>query len=414
MTFDELVQDEVVSAIATAESLIRIYSEFGSSYHDGEVGNTYYWDILEFVNFRMETADSCLRLISVGRPADAFGLYRSLLENYLLLKLQCRGTKFFQLAAFDNLTDAQWKAKVVELQAEHAGLLANGETDVIEIRKYPRQGRRLMYIQEGLKDSSRTDGFMIPIHFFHFREFHPETMRLDDDNYFVYYEPPEELREAQKAHMAEQSFRYRHYLSYESLLANLELNGLSDPAVQARIDAHYTFLSKFLHPTHDAARELHRSSNGHTKFTGVGIQQAYEPAALLLAAVYACHMLADILDEIAELFEKAPKTYIEEAGTVDIRAAAAAARARFPYFWFLYNEPPVYDKFLCAIHHLTNEERDRLGSYQNVPADRVKFNQHIYAQFVSSLQDWSNYMVGEYCSPLRPSEVRYGHQAKRG
>ena len=41
----------------------------------------------------------------------------------------------------------------------------------------------------------------------------------------------------------------------------LELNGLADDPLQARIEAHYTFLSKFLHPTHNAARDLHEHAN---------------------------------------------------------------------------------------------------------------------------------------------------------
>lgn len=405
MNYDERMHQEIVTAITNAESMLAAYAGFGKQYRTGETANTLYWDILDFVNFRMETADSCLRLVQIGRPADALGLCRSLLENYLLLKLLCRGTKYFDMVPFDNLNDRQWKAKVEEVQAEHAEKLASGETDIIEIRKYPRRGRRLMYIREGLKDASRTDGFMIPIHYFHFRDFQPETMRLKDEDYFVYYEPPEDLQAARKEHMAQASFRYRYYLSYDALLACLELCGLSDSAVQARIDAHYTFLGKFLHPTHDAARDLHRNSNVHTGKTGVGLEQPYDPAAILLAAVYVCHILADILDEVALLFETAPSDYISEPGTSDIRAAASQARQRFPYFWFVYNEPTLYDKFDYAVHHVTDEELEVWGGYTGVPSERVKFNQHIYGQFSSALQGWSNRRIGVYTSPLAKISV---------
>src|SRR5439155_20972742 len=111
--------------------------------------------------------------------------------------------------------------------------------------KYPRAKRHLMYIFEGLNYESEPD-FRIPIHFFEFQEFYPETMRLKDEDYFDYYPPPPSVTEAQNEHRKEMGFRFRHYLSYDALMLWLELIDIADKAVETLIEAHYMCLGNYL------------------------------------------------------------------------------------------------------------------------------------------------------------------------
>jgi len=181
----------------------------------------------------------------------------------------------------------------------------------------------------------------------------------------------------------------------------LELNGLADDAMQARIEAHYTFLGKFLHPTHNAARELHKNANVHDGQTRIGMGQAYTEAAVLLACLYLCYILAATLEEAAGLFERAPAKYMANPGTTGLRAAMSRVAAEFPYFWFLSNDPPLYVRSNYCIHHATDGELEAWGGYANVPHGRVPFDQHIYAHLQHALADCRNIRCGEYRSPLR-------------
>ncbi|HEV2781107.1 MAG TPA: hypothetical protein VGX25_17115 [Actinophytocola sp.] len=113
-----------------------------------------------------------------------------------------------------------------------------------------------MYVFEGLKGEDEPD-FQVPVHYFHFQNFRPEVMRLKQDDYFEYVELPADTKKIMRGHQAKATVVYRHYLSYDGLLTCLELNELVDRAVITRIEAHYTFLGQFLHPTNDAARQLH-------------------------------------------------------------------------------------------------------------------------------------------------------------
>ncbi|WP_435601421.1 hypothetical protein [Streptomyces sp. C10-9-1] len=84
--------------------MISKYAAWGGNIRHGEIHYALYDEMLEFVNFRAETADSCLTLIENRKIADSLGLSRSLLEHYLLFVLMCRGRKYFQLQDLSSLT----------------------------------------------------------------------------------------------------------------------------------------------------------------------------------------------------------------------------------------------------------------------------------------------------------------------
>jgi hypothetical protein len=395
------VRDETKRAKRLAREMINEYVAWRGKITYGQELHLIYMETLDFVNFRMETSDSCLLLLENGRVGDALGLCRSLFENYLLFMLMCRGTKLFKLEDLSGLTEGEFKKHLAEKQAELQELQAAGTTACLSAERYPRAKRQIMYVYKGLisPDSDLPD-FVIPAYYFHFRHFSPETMRLKDENYFQYDEPSAEETKAVRGYQTDQEARYRRYLSYDALLQCLALNDLADSAVLARIEAHYTFLGRFLHPTNDAARDLHESPNVQDGQTRIGLSQTYTETAVLLAYLYVCYILAATLDEVAGLFERAPSKYMADPGTADLRAATARVPAEFPYFWFLFNDPPLYDRFNYCVSHATDEELAAWGSYEHVPLERVPFNQYIYSHFQQSLNGYRNVRCGEYRSPL--------------
>jgi hypothetical protein len=100
---------------------------------------------------------------------------------------------------------------------------------------------------------------------------------------------------------------------------------------------------------------------------------------MLLGHLYVCYLLAAILDKVANFFEQAPGKYMADPGTANLRSAAARVPAEFPYFWFLWNDPPRYDRFNYCVSHATDEELAAWGGYERVPFERVPFSQHIYS-----------------------------------
>lgn len=122
------IETAIGSADARARVMIDEYVGWRDKLTYGPELHAVYMDTFAFVNFRIETADTCLLLIRNGRVADALGLCRSLLENHLLFMLMCRGTKLFKLEDLTSLTEGQFKQHLAEKQAELTELQAVGKT----------------------------------------------------------------------------------------------------------------------------------------------------------------------------------------------------------------------------------------------------------------------------------------------
>jgi len=99
------IDAEIARVNAATRAMINEYAQWGDKIVY-ENGNTLYMDLLDFVNFRIETADSCLLLIEHSKIADSLGLTRSLFENYPLFMLMCRGRNFIQLQDMSSLTES--------------------------------------------------------------------------------------------------------------------------------------------------------------------------------------------------------------------------------------------------------------------------------------------------------------------
>ncbi|SMD27183.1 hypothetical protein [Kibdelosporangium aridum] len=390
---------EIQRVNAHTRAMLAEYVAWGDSIVVGEVTQWMYNELIDFVNFRMETAETCLQLISVDKIGDALGLCRSLLENYLLFMLMCRGRKLFRLRDRSDLTEGDFKKFVRDEQEKLKEQQVAGTATCLAVEKYPRAKRRVMYVFEGLKDKDDPD-FVVPAHYFYFREFHPEAMRLKQGDYFEYYPLPSDTQQAIREHGRNTALLYQRYLSYDALLTCLELNDLVDQAAIARVEAHYTFLGRFLHPTHNAVRDLHHNNNYHASKPAIGMHSTYSRPARLLASLYVCYLVAGLLNEIAELHETAPKQFIQEAGTESLRQLTAAVPVRMAYFWFLFNDPPLYDKFQHCSHHVTEEELKEFGHYSKVSNEQIAFDQHILKHLEQSLTGRSNHKCGIYNSPI--------------
>jgi hypothetical protein len=311
--------------------------------------------------------------------------------------LMCRGRKHFNLENCQAMTSEQFEAHVEEQQSALAALQSQGETACLAVERYRGERRCLMYVFEGLKSEDEPE-FLVPIHFFHFQQFRPEVMRLNRSHYFTYYPEDPETTAALNKHSKEARFRYRHFLSYEGLLQCLELNELIDAKARTHVDAHYTFLGQFLHPTHDAARRLRDQDNYHDGGTALGTRYPYTKVSTLLASLYIVYLMAGFIDEAASVIEGAPKRYVSDPGAAAVRTLSQAVPEKFSYFWFINNEAPLWDKFYWAIH-ATPEERAPYPSFAAVPTSVVTFNQHIYGQLQSAINGGSS-SLGTCPSPL--------------
>jgi hypothetical protein len=393
------INAEITRVNSLSRAMLEAYVAWGHQFEYGETYNTMYGNLIDFVNFRMETANSCLCLLDNEQVADALGLCRSLLEHYLLFILMCRGNQYFQLQDLSGKSASEFRERLKSQVASWEKEVADGKTNCIAVREYGHTKRHIMFVYEGLQNEDEHD-FKIPLHFFQFQEFRPETMRLDSADYFEYYERDPKLKKALKGHRAEARHRYQHYLSYDALLECLELNDIANSSVQTRIEAHYTFLGRYLHPTHDAARDLYERSNMHAGKPHIGMDGRYSSTARLLASAYVAHLISGILEEMCTLFEGAPARFVTSPATTDLRALTSGVASTTGYFWFIFNDAPLYDRFNWAVYHTDDGELASFGGYSGIPTEKIQFNQHVVSSLEHGLQGWNNQRVGTYTPPI--------------
>lgn len=402
----ERIEQEVALVLDSIDSLAVAWTEIGRHQQSGSTTQMMYSDIVEFANLRLETASTIALLVRDDRIADALGLCRSLLEHALLLRLMTKGNQYFELGPeVPNRSHAEFKKVLTEKRTELAELHARGEaTHCLRVERYPRGRDRLMWVYEGLKSADEPD-FFVPVHYFHYNEFRPEVMRLDDKDYFdpvpsAYRQETGGRSKAMQKHKDEAGFRYRFFLSYDALLVCLGINDLASAEEIKRIDAHYTFLGQFLHPTNRAARQLHLNSNNHIGGFRIGIAQNYDSTARLLAALYALHLTAMVVGEISDMLEGAPSRYLADPGTSEVRKLLQAVTGRFDYFWFVFNDAPLYDRWIFGVNEASDEELIAAGGFAGLATDKIKFDSGILEHLRHALTSWGNSRVGPYMPPF--------------
>ncbi len=386
------LQSEVEELNSQVSNLLGMYDGWSESFEYGAAGYDAYYKLVDFANFRLETVMSTLDLINNNQVADAFTLERTLLENYLLYLLMCRGHKYFQLRSLKG----KKQDEIVKIIEDESKLAGHG--DLIEVREHPKLAKHLMYIREGLKIKGATE-YTIPFHNFVYGQFDPMTMRLDEKGYFAYFEFEDEDDSQQHAWKQNQEQLYRHYLSYDALLQNLLINEIVDSEAVKRIEAHYTFLSTFVHPTNDSFRDLHKNSNEHSFKTMIGFDEPYKDSSKLLASIYNAKLAVSIIRELIEALKQGPKDFLKNINSDEIERLCVEIENRNP-FWFIFNSSTEYDKFEQAVNISTNEELLAVGGdYKKLPDERVMFERDIMRRFESSLGGWHNQRVGSYQSP---------------
>ncbi len=128
----------------------------------------------------------------------------------------------------------------------------------------------------------------------------------------------------------------------------------------------------------------------------VGMDSDYKKSAVLLASGYVAYLLAGMFEELVYMFEHAPKKFIADPGTDEIRKLIESVTSTIEYFWFIDNEAPLWDRFNHAVHHATDEELAEYGGYAGMPTKKVKFESAIFSNFEHRLSGWSNTRVGAY------------------
>lgn len=386
------LEAEIEVASSCLERLFEEYGNLWDKVQVGQVHNLFFDELAEFANLRLETLSSAAILLKQGRVGDALSLCRSALEGLLLFQVITQGHSHVRLQKFED----KGQLEVAFRKAKE--LLDAGTASFVSVKK--RRGDRLA-LQYEFKgpNYNESEPLRIPLHYFLFQDHQPQIHRLKTwDYYSAIPIEGEFLRTLNEQHESSKN-TYNTYLSYKSLKESLELNNLIDPDMSKRLEAHYTFLGNFVHPTNNAARNLHEKSNNRNGGTSIGLPNGYSSEAILLGYLYVLNLAHSHIETLVRVIKTAPARYITEFSSTEIDEMIEIQRLRFEYFWFLSSKAPRYDKFRAAL--LPRLFKKYSKNYLSIPDSQVPFDYRIYDRFIQSLGGWSNPAIGIYDSPLK-------------
>lgn len=286
---------------------------------------TQYIDVTDMADRVREIAlhlDSAVGLSAELRYASALAILRTGLEQCVVDWLVFRGQTLVQL--YTGVDDAKW--------AEWQAARAAGADWTTTIRDWTRTKRGdVRIVREGLFSEPDEDGNkrQISIYYFLLEQYRPTlgppSAQVDEWSISL-----NELRRM----ASENDALWRVYLTWSSLLANLQENELVDDVDAGRLAAHYRFLSGYAHPVVDHRRDTY----GRNALLGWPKYDHYSSELVLL---YAITLGALELRNFIRALDPSRGGRLANAETVeDVLQFAESATS---YFWFLGTRPHPYD-----------------------------------------------------------------------
>lgn len=309
-------------------------------------------EALSLFESQVQICETIRDLVKAEKYMEAFILNRTLFENFFLICLILKGSKYIRRykipfksnedpkEVYERLTKGLERRKDI---VSFKPLKDYREIEVVHKGLYPKQGDRL-----------------IPVYYFVFKKYDPITHRVGKVESIVAKDfSPEVVAKWQKEHES----LYKAYFGFENLVKAAVLNDIITEKQVERVRVHYNFLSAFTHLTNMGFRIAHSYETSANKHYLVELNLLY------VLSILRYHILL-----LIDFFQKTEHTIKE----VDqIMQLLSEQEQRYNYFWFIFNEPSEYDYFnyqtIRKYRQLTKGEKldEEIPYYKN-PYQRLK------------------------------------------
>lgn len=292
--------------------------------------------------------DSAVELAGRFRYDSAFVLLRTGLEHTVVDWLVFLGQTLVQ--HYSGVDEEKWE----EWQAARAA----GADWTTTIRDWTRTRKGdVRVVREGLYSEPDEDGNrrQISIYYFLLEQYRPTLgpPSAQGDDWAI---SRDELRRM----ASEDQALWRVYLTWPSMITNLQENQLDDDVDAGRLTAHYRFLSGYAHPVVDQRRNTY----GRNALLGWPKYDHYSSELVLL---YAITLGALELRNFIGALEQRPVPRLANADMVE--QVLEVAQSVTSYFWFLGANPHAYDTWKA--HNEAAFRVQRAGGTTGLPAEPV-------------------------------------------
>lgn len=309
---------EEVQLFGDVEKILELSSNFRKRIEYAEATWDTEMEALRLFESQVRTCQTIRDLVKGEKYAEAFILNRTVLENYLLICLILKGTKYvlkYKVPVEHGETaKAAYDRLVKKLE---------GRKDIISFRPSKNYGR-IEIVHRGLYP---TEGDrLIPVYHFVFQRYDPVSHWVGKIKSIVSKDfSPDITAKWQKTHES----LYKTYFGFNNLLQAAALNEILSDEQMEKVRVHYNFLSAFTHLTK----------------MGFDLNMPYEGwrhihYLMELNILYVLRILRLYLLLLIEFFARTQHTINDVDQLV---ADLDEIGKKYDYFWFIFNKPSEYD-----------------------------------------------------------------------
>lgn len=307
-------------------------------------------EILNFVRVQMLSLQNAKENVLGGHYRDAYHLLRMVFEAYFVLRLISTCDKY--------PLRIEIKRGAQDPSIEHARqriLQKVRQTFKDRLITTYMEGKTLVAVLKGksvVDQKGQDTGVKIPYyyqawHSFRPVEYHLKRSGLQDripTRRFLTGEWASLPRKIKRDLDCDYGSLYKYFLTFDRILENLRLNSILNKKTTTRVLVHYNFFSNFTHSTSDSISIISRRTL--TQISSGGLDNIYDHYLSELGLLYVCHLLSMHLQHAIRYLQWRSIGLKHQRKTYE--SLCRQVNVDFGYFWFIFNDPHEYDRYVHA------------------------------------------------------------------
>lgn len=333
------------------EELIVAIKRLPADVEWGETSGAEDMEILNFIRIQTISLQNAKDTTIRGFYRDTYHLLRMVFEAYFVLRL---------ISTCDRYpVRIKIKRKPNDRSLQHAKNRLIQEAQIVFgnrlITTYMEDKRTIVALLRGIPvvdEQGRDTGVTIPYYYQAWHDFRPVEYHLRRPGLqdriptlrFLSGEWAIAPRRIKKELNEDYGVLYRYFLAFDKILDNLCLNGVLNKKTTTRVIVHYNFLSNFSHSTSDSISMVSRSTIWG--ITPSGLDNVYNHYFSELALLYICHLLSIHLQHT--IYYLRWRSISLKNTRKLYQPLCHRVEDDFGYFWFIFNKPHQYDRYVHA------------------------------------------------------------------
>ena len=308
-------------------------------------------EVLDFIRIQTLSLKNAKYTAVRGFYRDTYHLVRMVFEAYFVLRLISTCDRYpYRIKIKRTANDPSLKHARIRTVREARRVFGNRF-----ITTYTEDNKTLVVLLRGIPvvdEQGRDTGVTVPYYYQVWHDFRPVEYHLRRPGLqdriptrrFLTGEWATIPRRTRKELNKDYGLIYKYFLTFDRILDNLRLNGVLSKKTTTRVLVHYNFLSNFSHSTSDSISIVSRRTISET--TPGGLENVYNHYFSELALLYICYLLSMHLQHALHYLRWRSIRLRNRRKRYQV--LCRRVEDDFGYFWFIFNKPHQYDRYVHA------------------------------------------------------------------